>query len=116
MARKTPETAGSRLKAQILELYTLDPRETAFLERACGIADQLELIEAQLLREPLSVDGTAHPLLKVQSDLANRFQRLLEGIDLPHKTERLSARSKAAQRAANIRWAREKGGQSGRVA
>jgi hypothetical protein len=110
MARKSKETAGSRLKEEVLGVYVLDPRESALLERACGIADQLERIEAQLLAEDLSADGVANPLLKAQADLAGRFQRLLEGMDLPNKSERLrkSSTSRLAQKAASIRWQKEK--------
>jgi hypothetical protein len=119
MGRKLKDSAGVRLKRDVSAAYALDPRETALLERACGIADELELIEAVLAAEPLTPGGVAHPLLKAQAELAGRFQRLLEGIDLPHKSERPAASSRISQqasRAAKVRWARAKGGANGVVA
>lgn len=111
MGQKRRATAGDRLKKENLGAYILDARETALLERAAGVATTLERVEAQLADSDLLADGAAQ-LVKAQVDLAGRLQRLLEGLDLPDKGERLrkSSTSRLASKAAKIRWAREKAG------
>jgi hypothetical protein len=111
VGRKKTETDGARLKREILAVYELDPHETALLEQACGIADELERIAAALAEAPLTITGNAghevaHPLFRTRTELTGRMQQLLEGLQFPGR-EKLTA-SSAAQRAARARWRKQK--------
>jgi hypothetical protein len=111
MGKKSTESAGDRLKREILAVYELDPHETALLEQACGIADELARVAAALAAAPLTVTGNAghevaHPLFRTRAELTGRLQQLLEGLQFPGR-ERLNV-SSSAQRAARARWRKQK--------
>jgi hypothetical protein len=115
--RKTRESAGSRLTREILDLYALNPAEMLILAKAASMADALERIDAQMADAPLIVDGSTgqpveNPLLRSQRAHAARLAGLLESLSLPRQDEE-SGRPPAArlaQRAAQVRWSREKRG------
>jgi hypothetical protein len=116
MPRKKPETAGSRLKREILAAYNLNPAELLLLDRAAVLADVCERLDAEVARTPLTTAGSvgqevANPLLLQQRKHHERLQRLLDAIRLPAEGEAMgaSATSKAAQRAAQERWRKAKG-------
>jgi hypothetical protein len=115
MARKRAESAGSRLKREILAKYQLDPAEGFLLDRAAAMADALERIEGEVAAVSLTTSGStgqrvAEPLLMAQREHAGQLAALLAACQLPGRDELTgaSATSKAAQRAAHVRWAREK--------
>jgi hypothetical protein len=114
---KKPESAGSRLKREILELFVLNPAELLLLDEGAALADALARIDAELADAPLLTQGSAgqpveNPLLRSQREHAARLASTLEAIGLPRPNEEegRSATSKMAQRAAQVRWAREKRG------
>jgi hypothetical protein len=116
MPRKTPETAGERLKREVLAAYELSPAERLLLDRAAVLADVCARLDEQVAASPLTVPGSmgqevANPLLLQQRKHHERLQRLLEAVRLPAKDEisGASATSRAAQRAAQARWAKQKG-------
>jgi hypothetical protein len=114
--RKKAETPGTRLRKAILGQYELNPAELLLLDRAAAIADALERIDAEVAAADLVTRGSmgqrvAEPLLREQREHAARLTSLLESIALPGRDEVAgrSATSMAAQRAAQARWARQKG-------
>lgn len=114
MPKKKP-SAGARLTRGILALYELTPAELLLLERAAAVADALERIDAAVAKAALVTAGSkgqrvAEPLLREQREHAARLASLLEAIALPDRGEDTgrSAASRAAQRAAQVRWARQK--------
>jgi hypothetical protein len=116
MAKKKAETSGTRLKRETLALYELSPAELLLLDRAVAIADTLERIDAAVAGAALITQGStgqrvAEPLLREQREHAGRLASILEAIRLPAPDEASgrSATSKAAQRAAQARWAKQKG-------
>jgi len=113
MGQKAKETAGAKLKREILATYELDPHEMALLDQAAGIADELERISAALADAPLTVTGNAghevaHPLFRTRADLTGRFRQLLDGLQFPGRQWKDA--SSAAQRAARARWLKQKRG------
>ncbi len=109
---RKPVTVGERLKAAILAGYELNPAEMALLAQAAAIADALELVNAELRGRPLITAGStgqdvADPLLAVQRQHAETLARLVAAIGFPAAgaDEGVSSTSKAAQRAAHVRWA-----------
>lgn len=115
MAKK-PESAGARLREAVLDRYELDPAEVVLLDAAAALADVCERLDEAVAEAPLTVEGSrgqpvAQPLLLQQRKHHERLQRLLEGLKLPAKGELqgASARSRAAQAAAQERWRRTKG-------
>jgi hypothetical protein len=117
MARKSPESVGSRLRKEVLELYELSPVERVLLDAAGPIADALERINGEVAAAELTATGStgqrvAEPLLREQREHAARLAAILEAIRIPHRdeVEGQSSTSKAAQRAAQVRWARQKAG------
>lgn len=115
MARKAPESAGSRMRREILEQYELNPVELLLLDRAVSIADTLERIDREVAKASLVTVGStgqrvAEPLLREQREHAARLASILEALRLPCPDELTgrSSTSLSAQRAASIRWAREK--------
>jgi hypothetical protein len=119
MPRKKPETtesAGCALKRDILGRYDLNPGEVLLLDRAAAIADALERIDRAVAEVPLITKGStgqrvAEPLLREQREHAARLASLLESIALPGPNENVgrTSTSLSAQRAAHVRWARQKG-------
>jgi hypothetical protein len=114
--QKSPESAGARLRREVLERYELDPAEQLILDAAASAADVLARVDDAVRAGPLTVPGsrnqlTANPLLLVQRKHSERLQRLLEALRLPDKSEEagLSATSRSAQEAARERWRRTKG-------
>lgn len=85
------------------------------MDPAAAVADALERINAAVAVEPLTTAGSkgqsvASPLLVAQREHGAKLAALLAAIALPDATEESgrSATSKAAQRAALMRWSREK--------
>lgn len=116
MAKKKPESAGSRMKREILALYELSPVELLLLDRAVAIADTLARIDREVAGASLITAGStgqrvAEPLLREQREHAARLTSIIEALRLPGRdeTEGRSATVLAAQRAAQARWARQKG-------
>jgi hypothetical protein len=117
--RKKPEpteTAGTRLKRETLARYDLNPAELLLLDRAASIADVLERIDAAVAVAALTTEGStgqrvAEPLLREQREHGARLASLLESIALPapHENVGRSSTSLSAQRAAHVRWAKQKG-------
>ena len=114
--RKRPESAGERLRRDVLAAYELNAAELLLLDRAAAIADTLARIDAAVAAANLTTTGStgqrvAEPLLREQREHAARLASLLEAIRLPGRDEAAgrSATSLAAQRAAHARWAKQKG-------
>jgi hypothetical protein len=115
MAKKANESAGARMKREVLALFELNPAEMLLLDRAAAIADTLERIDREVATAKLITTGSTgqrvgEPLLREQREHAARLTSILEAIRLPGTDEVAgkSATSKSAQRAAAIRWARQK--------
>jgi hypothetical protein len=115
-ARKTPESAGARLRRDVLERYELDPAEQLILDAAANAADVCARVDDAVRAGPLTVPGsrnqvTAHPLLLQQRRGHERLQRLLAALRLPDKDQDVGASgtSKAAQAAARERWRQTRG-------
>jgi hypothetical protein len=115
--RKKAESPGSRLRREVLERYELDAAEMVMLERAAELADVAARVDAAVASSPLTATGSmgqlvANPLLLQQRKHHERLQRELEGLRLPQKDEIMGAKStsRAAQRAAQQRWRRQKAG------
>jgi hypothetical protein len=115
MAKKKAESPGSRLKRDILDRYELDPAEMVLLHHAAELADVAARIDAEVAASPLTATGSmgqmvSHPLLLQQRKHHERLQRELEALRLPAKDELegASGTSRAAQRAAQQRWRRQK--------
>jgi hypothetical protein len=115
MPRKKQESAGTRLKRETLALFELNPAELLLLDRAAAIADTLERIDREVATAKLITTGSTgqrvgEPLLREQREHAARLTSILEAIRLPGTDEATgrSATSKSAQRAAQVRWAKQK--------
>jgi hypothetical protein len=114
MTRRPSESAGERLRSQVLTEFELNPAELVLLDRAAALTDELVRIEAELVSRPLVVSGSrgqdaADPLLREHRQHSEILQRLIEAIGLPvsGEDEGESAMTKRARRAAQVRWARE---------
>ena len=114
--KKQSESAGSRLRRAVLAEYKLDPGELLLLDRAAALADVCERLDKAVAGSPLTTTGSkgqtvANPLIHQQRKHDERLARLLEALRLPKKDELsgASATSRAAQRAAQARWRRQKG-------
>ena len=110
--QKQPESAGDRLRREILAAYELTPAELILLDQAVAVADVLERLNAQVATEGLTAFGStrqtvASPLLAAQREHAKTLAALLGAIAVPAagEDEGVSSTSKAAQRAAHVRWA-----------
>ena len=115
MPRKKPESAGARLTREVLALYELSPVESLLLERAAAVADTLARIDAAVAKAELVTAGSKgqrrpEPLLREQREHGARLASLIEALRLPDRGEDQgrSGTSLSAQRAAAIRWARQK--------
>jgi hypothetical protein len=109
MPRKRPETAGSRLKREVLETYEVTPAERLLLDRAAVLADVCERIDAEVAAAPLTVAGSmgqpvANPLLLQQRKHHEQLQRLLKAVQFPARDEFMG------RSAAQARWSRRKAG------
>jgi hypothetical protein len=86
----------------------LTEREQEYLDRACSVSDQIDLIQATLDRDGLTVAGPggivrSHPLLAEVRALTSLLHRLLASIQLdPRKVNETP--SEQGRRAANARW------------
>jgi hypothetical protein len=106
------DSAGARLKSEVLELYDLTPSELIVLDEAAETADLLDRLNEELRSAPLVVAGSrgqdvVNPLVRARNDAALLLSRQLEGLRIPHIDEEegvspvLVARAK---KAAQARW------------
>ena len=116
-ARKEPETPGERLKRKILAEYSLDPGERVLLDQAAELVNIIARINAEVAHlESLTDRGSTrqvvpHPLLAAQRQHTETLANLLDGLRLPApgEEEGESRTTLLARRAAEARWARERG-------
>lgn len=115
-ARSRRKSPGAALKRSILERYELSAAEVATLDQAAGLLDQLERINDELARQPVVTAGSrgqivGNPLLDEQRRHSDTLARLLDALHLPidGEEEGETLTTKRARRAAQARWAREKG-------
>lgn len=110
--RKPTESAGDRLRREILGAYELTPVELVLLDQAVAVADVLERLNAQVATEALTAFGStrqtvASPMLAAQREHSKVLAGLLGAIAVPAagEDEGVSSTSAAARRAAHVRWA-----------
>jgi hypothetical protein len=103
------------MRAAILAEYELSPAESVLLDQAAAIVDVLERLNEQIAAESLTASGStgqtvAAPLLAAQRAHAETLSKLLGAVAIPaaDESEGRSSTSKSAQKAALIRWSREK--------
>ena len=113
--RKVAESPGKRLRWEVLAVYELSAAETATLDQAAELLDQLTRINDELAEQSLTTAGsrgqvTANPLLRAAREHSDTLARLLDALHFPSvdEGEGISVVSKQARRAAQLRWAREK--------
>jgi hypothetical protein len=109
--RKASESAGQRFRAGILADYELSVPERAVLEQAVDLLDQLERINGELAKQPVTTPGSrgqvaANPLFDAARRHADTLSRVLDAlhIPMPGEGEGESATTKRARRAAEARW------------
>jgi hypothetical protein len=114
--RKSSETPGAALRRSILDTYELSATEEATLNRAAALLDQLQRIEDELATQPVTTSGSrgqvvGNPLLDEQRRHAHTVALLLDALHIPMDDEMQgeTLTTKRARRAAQVRWAREKG-------
>jgi hypothetical protein len=108
--------AGKRVWKSVVSYFDLRPDELFLLESAAKTADTIASLDAALVGQPLIVKGSMgqereHPLLSEVRQQRTSLARLLGQLKLPDTddlgvtAERPAARSSAARKAANARWA-----------
>ena len=88
MPRKTPQTAGERLRTDLLAAYTLDAQELALLDSASKTADLIADLQAVVDAEGVMVDGKPHPAVVELRMQRLALGRLLAGLRLPADEDR----------------------------
>lgn len=100
-----------KLHEALPETVEFDERERALLELACRQADDVARLERAVRRDGATVVGSRgqtrlHPALGELRQARLAVGRLLGELELPNFEEKpQSARSRHAQKAANVRWA-----------
>jgi hypothetical protein len=96
-------------------VYELSAAETATLDQAAELLDQLTRINDELAKQPLTTAGsrgqvTANPLLRAAREHSDTLARLLDALHFPAGDggDGMSVVSRQARRAAQLRWAHEK--------
>ena len=117
--RKSSETAGDRLRQEILAEYELSPSERVLLDRAAALVDQLTRIDGEIAGSSLVTIGSAkqdasHPLIRESRNHSLALARILAELRLPDESQESgeSVVSLQARRAAQERWRKAKGGAS----
>jgi hypothetical protein len=115
-SRSRAETPGAALKRSILDQYELSAAEAATRDQAAELLDQLQRINEELARQPVTTSGSrgqivGNPLLDEQRRHSDTLARLLDTLHIPMdgEEEGESSTTRRARKAAQARWAREKG-------
>ncbi|MFP3881710.1 MAG: hypothetical protein ACLFWH_05265 [Actinomycetota bacterium] len=109
------DSPGERLRAAILETYTLDAGEMVLLDQVVEVCDALERVNRDVAAlDVLTSTGSAgqeveHPLLKAQRDYSALLARMVEALRLPapgaaEDEEGESQITHLARKAARARW------------
>jgi hypothetical protein len=114
--KKPPQRPGERFRASVLDLYVLDPGETALLDRCAALLDIVTRLEDRIAAEDITATGSkgqtvASPLLVVHRSHAKVLAALLDQLALPRLEQEKGQPSPAgrARRAALQRWNRVAG-------
>ncbi|MBY0440976.1 MAG: hypothetical protein K2Q25_02375 [Mycobacteriaceae bacterium] len=118
---KKLQTSGAKLWRAVAAKYTLRPDELRVLEDACREADLIDQIQAGLAGEPLYMTGSmgqkvANPLFAEVRQHRATFASLMRQLALPDEESSAgggSPRSSAARKAANARWSKPRGANTG---
>lgn len=111
------EDGGLRLWCAITDVYELRPDELALLAEACRTQDLIDQLAEALAESGPIVEGSKGQsrVSTVAVELRQQrvtLGRLLGQIGIPEESGSVpqqSARSRHAQRAASVRWRRERG-------
>lgn len=113
--RKASESAGQSFRARILADYELSTPETALLDQAVELIDQLDRINGALADQPVTTAGskgqvTVHPLFDAARRHSDTLARVVDALHVPMADEDAgeTVTTKRARAAAQARWRREK--------
>ena len=100
---------GDELSESILEGFELRPDETAVLDSACRLADEIETMEAELDKSGPVVQGSRnqtrpHPLIAEVRSHRLALARLLKQLGLGDVDNPLTDLNRHALIAARARW------------
>lgn len=113
-APKRPEglgKAGAALWTSVASRYQLRPDELAVLTNACRMADEIAVLQAGMVGQPLLVTGSQHqtvihPLIPELRQQRSALAALLRQLKLPDDETVSRATSRSVQNRANAqaRW------------
>lgn len=107
-------TAGQQLWTRLVDLFDFDEHELAMLEVAAHQADDVAALEAIIAKDGYIVAGSnGQPRLSMAVAEARQGRlalgKLLGALALPDEVDRpMTAASRAAKHAADIRWSRKR--------
>ena len=102
-------------------VFELNDSESRLLHECCRIIDELDQLRAAIVADGVTVKGSqgqpvAHPALAAASSHRALLGRLLAQLNLPYEDDEsvlLSPSRVRSTRAAQVRWAKSKGGRRG---
>ena len=106
--------AGTALWVRLAATFDLAEHEAALLETCCHQADDVAALEALIAEQGLTVAGSAgqprlNPAVPEVRQGRLALGKLLGQLALPDEDDRpMTASSRIAQRAANVRWDRRR--------